>query len=73
MIHKKTNPPNFFSLQIRKLAASLEGLNSSLVQLTEELWSWKVTRIQVAHTGQWKQPGVEGVKHYSASKWTSSF
>ena len=32
---------NFFlSLQTRRLAASFEGLNSSLVQSAGELWNW---------------------------------
>jgi len=30
---------NFFSLETRRLAQSFEDLNSSLVQLAEELWS----------------------------------
>jgi len=32
---RNTKPKNFFALQIRRLAESYEGLNSSLVQLVE--------------------------------------
>jgi len=41
--HKKTRnpkPKHFFSLQTRILAEFFKGLNSSLVQLAEELWCW---------------------------------
>jgi len=34
----------FFSLQTRRLAESFEGLNSSLAQLTSELWDYKVAQ-----------------------------
>jgi len=33
-------PKNFFLVQTRRLAKSIEGLNSSLAQSTKELWSW---------------------------------
>jgi len=38
----KPKPKKFFSLQTRRLAKSFEGLDSSLAQLTGELWSCKV-------------------------------
>ena len=34
----------FFSLQMRRLTESFEGMNSSPAQLTGELWSCKVAR-----------------------------
>jgi len=38
---KRSPKPNiFFSLLIRRLAKSFEGLNSSLAQLAEELSGW---------------------------------
>jgi len=33
-------PKNFFSLQMRRLTKSFEGLVSSLAQSAEELWHW---------------------------------
>jgi len=48
--HKKQTK-FFFSLQTRRLATSSEGLNSSLVQSAEELWSCKVMAFYVAHAG----------------------
>jgi len=44
--HKKTETQNqiFFSLWTRRLAESLEGLNSSLAQFTGELWNCKVAQ-----------------------------
>jgi len=39
---KNMQPPTktFFRVQMRKLAKSFEGLNSSLAQSAEELWRW---------------------------------
>jgi len=36
--------PIFFSLQTARLSKSFEGLNSSLAQLTGELWSCNVAQ-----------------------------
>jgi len=37
---KNTKPPIFFSLQTRRLAKSFEGLNHSLAQAADELFTW---------------------------------
>jgi len=36
----KKRDPHFFSLQIQRLAESLQGLNSSLVQSAKEICGW---------------------------------
>jgi len=39
-VTKNESKKNFFSLQTCTLAESFEGLDSSLAQLTGELWRW---------------------------------
>ena len=41
---KNPKPKIFFSLLTRRIANFFEGLNSSLAQVTDELWSCKVVQ-----------------------------
>jgi len=45
----KSKTFKFFSMQTRRLAASFEGLNSSLAQVADELWKLQSESKEVAH------------------------
>jgi len=50
----KSKTFQFFSMQTVRLAASFEGLNSSLAQSPGELWSCKSGLKMFAERGIWK-------------------